>query len=206
MENTNVLDRGIPILDREPLKGKEVGEAVREIIKTAKPIESDNVSIPKSEWEAMKETVRLSEEGGTRKIPKVNDRVAKITLFEGKIVTKILKSWIERKFGKLNNREEDRLFAKIVTEDKVEHTVDYLDFINEADRIICSIKKIDKKDASIIHGKFETENSNPRENKTFRSNEMEDIETKTDDDYTLEITSGERKGEKVTLNHLALNI
>jgi hypothetical protein len=167
---------------------------------------TETVSIPKSEWEAMKETVRLLEEGGTRKVPKVKDRVAKITLYNGKIVTKIVKTWIERKFGEINKREEDRLYGLIRLEDKSEVTLDFLDFLNEADRMICSIKKIDKKDASIVHGTFETQNLNPKDVKNFRSEEAVDLEEKTDDDYTLEITSGERKGEKIVLNHLALNL
>ena len=180
-----------------------------EIVKIPK---ADNISVPKSEWEAMKETVRLLEEGGTRKIPKVKDRVSKITLWEDKIVTKIIKTWTERKFGKINPREEDRLYALIETEDKAQYTLDYLDFLNEADRMICAVKKIEKKDVSINHGQFQSENLNPlnplgeNKDKNFRSDEAEDIEEKTDDDYTLEILTGERKGQQITLNHLALNM
>lgn len=100
---------GIPILERpEPEKPK---------VKIEFPV-GETVSVPKSEWEAMKETVRLLEEGGTRKVPKVKDRVAKITLYNGKIVTKIVKTWIERKFGEINKREEDRLYGLIRLEDK----------------------------------------------------------------------------------------
>lgn len=211
------------ILNREPIKRNTFQDelagdaelstpAVKiepEIVKVPK---ADNISIPKSEWEAMKETVRLLEEGGTRKIPKVKDRVAKITLYEGKIVTKIVKTWTERKFGELNKREEDRLFALIRLEDNSEIKLDFLDFLNEADRIICAIKKIEKKDVSISHGTFQSENLNPlnplgeNKDKNFRSDEAEDLEEKTDDDYTLEILSGERKGQQITLNHLALNL
>lgn len=216
------------ILNREPIKRNTFQDEPEKVIPPVNIIEpeviikkpalvsgtskSDTISIPKSEWEAMKETVRLLEEGGTRKVPKVKDRVAKITLYEGKIVTKIVKTWIERKFGKINPREEDRLYANIETEDKAQYTVDFLDFLNEADRMICSIKKIEKKDASIVHGTFETQNLNPlnplgeNRDKNFRSEEATDLEEKTDDDYTLEITSGDRKGEKITLNHLALNL
>ena len=196
------------ILNREPIQATPPVDTTPEAAdkKPLTSVESEIISVPKSEWEAMKETVRLLEEGGVRKIPKISERVAKITLHEDKIVTKIGKSWMERKFSDLNKREEDRLYAKITTEDNKEHTVDFLDFLDNADRIICTVKKVDKKDASVVHGTFNTENLNPREVKNFNSIEAEDIEKKTDDDYTLEITSGERKGEQVTLNHLALNI
>lgn len=193
----DILNKGTAVQEPEPRK-------------QSKP--ADTISVPKSEWEAMKETVRLLEEGGARKIPKVKDRVAKITLLDGKIVTRIVRTWMERKFGEINKREEDRLYAQIMTEDNNVHVVDFLDFLENADRMICSIKKIDKKDASIVHGTFESVNLNPvnplgeNRDKNFRPGEIEDIETKTDDDYTLEITSGERKGQQITLNHKALNL
>lgn len=201
MENKESIKRNT-FEDEHAGGGESSNLEVKEILKP----KSEIMSVPRSEWEAMKETVRLLEEGGTRKIPKISDRVAKITLYDNKIVTKIIKTWIERKFGKVNPREEDRLFALIRLEDDSEVTLDYLDFLNEADRMICSIKKIEKKDVSKVHGTFETENLNPKDVKNFHSDEAYDIESRTDDDYTLEITSGERKGKKVTLNHLALNI
>ena len=190
------------ILNRKPTTTTDSPKTVG--TSATPPVET--IAVPKSEWDAMKETVRLLEEGGSRKIPKVKDRVAKITLYEGKIVTKVVRTWMERKFGEVNKNDTDKLFALIETEDKKQYTVDFLALLNNADRIICAIKKVEKTDVSVNHGEFNTQNIDPRENKNFQSEEAQDLETKTDDDYTLEILTGERKGEVLTLNHLALNL
>lgn len=177
---------------------------------TTKSIAPEQITVTKTEWEEMKKTLKRLETGMPPKIPKVNDRVAKITLYDGKVVTKIVKTWIERKFGEINKREEDRLYALIRLEDDSERTLDYLDFLNEAERIVCAIKKVDKKPVNIIHGKFQTEDLNPKGTKeggkVFNSDEIQDVEERTDDDYTLEFIDGQRKGEQIELNHLAINL
>jgi hypothetical protein len=167
---------------------------------------NDTIIVPKTEWEEMKATLKRLEEGGVRKIPKVTDRMARITLHEGKVITKIVKTWNERKFSDLNKTDQDRLYANILTEDGKEYTVDFIELLNNADRLVGAIKKIEKTDVSINHGTFLTQPLNPREEKNFQSTEGDDIEVRTDDNYTLEFMSGDRKGEQIVLNHLALNL
>jgi hypothetical protein len=167
---------------------------------------NDTVSVPRSEWNEILLRLKQIEEGGVKKIEKVKERTATIAFYEGKIVTKILKTWVEHKFSEVNKTDEDRLYASIQTEDGKIHTLDYINFLNEAERKKFKIKKIDKKQADINHGEFLTQNTNPKDEKNFQQVEIEDIEVRTDDDYTLEIPDGERKGELVKLNHLALNL
>jgi hypothetical protein len=198
------------ILDREPVS-TSVSQPTQEVT-VGRPPKQETISALRYELEAMKATIKLLEEGGVKKLPMVRDRVARITFYEDKIVTNVGKVWMERKFGEVNKREEDRAYVSITTEDGKIHKIDYLDFLNESVRIICPIKKIDRKDASVVHGTFQSQNLNPvnplgeNQYKNFQSEEMEDVERKTDDYYVLEITKGQRKGEKVTLNYLALNI
>lgn len=167
---------------------------------------ADMISIPKTEWEEMKTTVKHLQEGGVRKIPRVTDRLAKVTLYKGEVITKILRTWSERKFSAINKSDEDRLFAEILLEDNSKHVVDFVDLLNTAERLVGAIKKIEKKDVSVNHGQFLTQPLNPREDKNFTPSEADDIETKTDDDYTLEFVDGERKGKQIVLNHLVLNL
>jgi len=190
----------------EELTLEQRTEAARNSSYVPPKITPETVTVSKKDWDEVMSRLKLLEDGGIKKIPTIKERIARITLHKGKVVTEIVKTWTERKFGEVNKRDEDRLYAEIKTEDGNTYTLDFLDFLNNSEKIICAVKKIDKKDISIDHGKFETQKLDEKNVKKFRPEELSDIENKTDDDYTLEFLESERKGEKLVLNHKALNL
>jgi len=196
-KNESLEDKKFP-LTPGPLAAKE---------EVNKPQEGF-VSVPANEWQEIKDTVKRLRDGGIEKIKKVTDRISYARVYDGKIVTKILKTWTARKFSELNPAEEDRLYAEIEVEGGKKFKIDFVDFLNESDKIYGNIKKIDKKDVSRNHGEIMAENPDPANvtKKKFDSFPVELIEEKTDDNFTMEINGGLRAGEIITLNHSVLNL
>jgi hypothetical protein len=189
-----------------------VGSATEE----QKP-EEQKIEVSKTDFELLLKRVKESEEaiekikkGGIDRPKRVQEDTAYVRMVDEKIVIGIGKKWSEAKRTKLNEKDEERLFAQLKLENDTEKTVDFVDFLNNSDMVYGLIKKIDKKDASRNHGQALAEEQDPynrrMSGKGFEPFRVDIVETATDDDFTLEIMQGERAGQKITLHNSVINL
>lgn len=190
---------------QEAPKGLAPDNNISEATKTP-----ETVPVDKKVFEGMLARIEKLEKGGYEKPNRVQEDRAFVRLLDGKIITNIGRMWTEQKMSKLNPEDENRLFAKMVTEDEKEHDVDFVHFLEDSERLFGFIKKREQKDATRNHGSTLTEPQDPYGNRMSHKQselfEAELIERKTDDTFILEIAEGERAKEEISVHHSVLNL
>jgi len=181
--------------------------------------EVETISVSKAEWDSVLKTVdELKNPGRPVEAKKTNKHVGFLRSIDGKIITKVLKTWQEPSKTKLNFEDTKRLFGKFVVLDgdklkEVDH--DYLNLVSEEDtKNWVLIKERKKKEVTKSQGFFTAENPNPAAKtigyadkyNDYSPGMVEGVVTTVEETLVVEMLEGDNKGETFEVNADILNI